>query len=147
MLATARTLLGRPIDVIGMDACLMAMAEVGYQVAPSASVFVGSQESEPGDGWPYDRILAALDANPAMDAAALGKEIVADYVASYPASEPVTQSAVTLAALTEVRKQAGVLGLAPGESATAKVLCSIGRRMLASPWARAEPMLRAPPRR
>jgi hypothetical protein len=101
---------GRPFDVIGMDACLMSMVETGLQVQKSGAVCCGSQEIEPGDGWPYDRILAKLAANPAMDGKALTSLIAKEFVASYSRDEPVTQSAFTLAALPKVAQAANALG-------------------------------------
>jgi len=91
--------LKRKIDIIGMDACLMSMAEVAYQMRDVADYSVGSEETEPGDGWPYDRILKALAAKPAMTPEELSKTIVTQYLASYKATENVTQSAVKLAGL------------------------------------------------
>src|SRR5512143_548059 len=51
VLARIAKRLTRKLDVLGMDACLMSMAEVAYQLRDSAGVAVGSQEEEPGDGW------------------------------------------------------------------------------------------------
>lgn len=82
------------LDIVGFDACLMAMLEVGYQIKDYADIMVASEDAEPWDGWPYDPILLALTANPAMSASALATEIVNDYVASYILIE--TQSAVAL---------------------------------------------------
>lgn len=100
----------RKFDVIGMDACLMSMVETGLQVQQSGEVFCGSQEVEPGDGWPYDRIFKALAAKPEMDGRELCKIIVKEFVTSYPKSQAVTQSAFDLATLTEVQKAANELG-------------------------------------
>ena len=55
-----------------MDACLMAMIEVQYQVRKFADVMVASQEVEPMHGWPYTEILEKLNLRPTMDAAELG---------------------------------------------------------------------------
>ncbi len=101
---------GRPFDVIGMDACLMSMVETGLQVQKSGTVYCGSQEIEPGNGWPYDRILAKLAASPGMDGKALTSVIAHEFVASYSREEPVTQSAFTLAALPRVGRAAHALG-------------------------------------
>ncbi|HIJ94634.1 MAG TPA: peptidase C11 [Desulfuromonadales bacterium] len=91
--------LGRTIDILGMDACLMSMAEVYYQIRNVAEYSVGSEESEPGEGWPYDRILTALAAKPDMSPEELSKTIVSQYLASYKVGDNVTQSAVKLAEL------------------------------------------------
>jgi clostripain len=92
---------GQTLDIVGFDACLMQMIEVAYQVMGSASrplvsMTVGSEETEPGDGWDYAATLAALTADPTMTPAELGTQIVNDYVDSYSSSWDITQSAVDL---------------------------------------------------
>ena len=52
--------LGRKIDVLGMDTCLMGSAEVASQIAPYVNYMVASEDVIPRDSWPYDRILARL---------------------------------------------------------------------------------------
>ena len=100
----------KKFDVIGMDACLMSMVENGLQVQGAGDVFCGSQEIEPGNGWPYDRILKELTSKPTMTGKELTSVIVKEFVASYTKAEAVTQSAFDLAALTAVRKAADALG-------------------------------------
>ncbi len=95
VLAGARTLLKRKLDILGMDACLMSMAEVGYQIHDSAAFTVGSEQTEPLDGWPYHTILAGLAKNPAMTPRDLSALIVKKYLASY-TRDAVTQSACDL---------------------------------------------------
>lgn len=97
VLAGATALIGAKLDLLGMDACLMSMAEVGYQIRGGARFTVGSEQTEPGDGWPYDRILALLAKHPEMDAGDLAAAIVKAYLASYAAADGVTQSACDLA--------------------------------------------------
>jgi hypothetical protein len=94
--ATAEAI-GAKLDLLGMDACLMSMAEVGYQISESAAILVGSEQTEPGDGWPYDKVLGALAKHPEMEARDLGALIVKEYLASYEAADGVTQSACDLA--------------------------------------------------
>ncbi len=85
----------QPIDLVGFDACLMAMWEVDNQIKPFAStVSVSSEETEPFDGWPYNTILNDLKANPTWPAAVLGADIVQRYYESYGNNE--TQSAKDL---------------------------------------------------
>jgi hypothetical protein len=95
----------RHLNIIGMDACLMAMIEVQYQVRKFADVMVASQEVEPMKGWPYDTILADLAARPAMSPQELSTLIVDRFVESYvPDSRrqpDVTQSAIDLSRLGE----------------------------------------------
>jgi hypothetical protein len=102
VLTAARKVFGGKIDALGMDACLMNMAEVAYQVRNAAQVLIGSQEVEPADGWPYDKVLRDLAQNPDMTAAELGKVVVNRYLASYGANDGVTQSALDLAKATKL---------------------------------------------
>jgi hypothetical protein len=95
VLADTKKLLKRKLDILGMDACLMSMAEVGYQVCESADFTVGSEQTEPADGWPYTDILGELAKHPAMTPRDLSALIVDKYIASY-SGEEVTQSACDL---------------------------------------------------
>ena len=71
------------MDLVGFDACLMAMVEVAYEIREHGDVMVGSEKTEPNDGWPWDTILSDLAATPAMSAAQLGEAIVSRYYQSY----------------------------------------------------------------
>ena len=103
MLQSAHEALGRKVDLVGMDACLMTMLEVAYQIRDHAQVLVGSEEVEPGDGWPHDRILRDLTARPGMRAAELATTIVRRYVESYRGTgQAATQSAIDLAKLDDL---------------------------------------------
>jgi hypothetical protein len=115
--------LARKIDILGMDACLMSMAEVAYQMRDVADYTVGSEETEPGDGWPYDRILKSLAAKPTLTPEDLSKTIVSQYLASYKAGDNVTQSAMKLAALKPLAS--AVDGLA---KALSKILADAASR-------------------
>jgi hypothetical protein len=82
-----------PIDVLGFDACLMNLVEVSYELRDTVGYIVGSEEVEPGDGWPYDGVLNELVAAPDLS----GKEAAARFVDKYMDSyrgDTVTQSAV-----------------------------------------------------
>ncbi len=70
---------GIDIDILGMDACLMAMVEVVGEIRDNASVFIGSEVNEPGDGWPYDLFINDLQYNPRMSLAELGHTVVQRY--------------------------------------------------------------------
>ncbi len=86
-IAKAAQALGRPLDLVGMNACQMSSAEVAYQLRGSAEVYVASQEDMPVQGWPYDDILPRVAAQPGMDAAALGTLVVERYLAYFQASQ------------------------------------------------------------
>lgn len=63
-LAAFSDALGRKIDVYGSDACLMAMVEVYAEMLDSVDYAVGSQELEPGEGWPYADWIDSWGATP-----------------------------------------------------------------------------------
>jgi hypothetical protein len=112
VLTAVKVKLKRKIDLVGFDACLMNIIEVAYQLRGTASFVVGSEEVEPGDGWPYDRILADLAAKPTMSPEQLGSAIVHHYAESYK-GDSVTQSLLDLskapAAAQAVDRLAGAL--------------------------------------
>lgn len=62
-LATAKGALGRSLDLVGFDCCLMGMVEVAYELKDVADHFVASEETEPGDGWEYDGVLPQIGAS------------------------------------------------------------------------------------
>ncbi len=96
--------IGKNIDIVGMDACLMAMTEVAYQIKDYADILVTSEESEPEGGWPYDTILSQLVSNPLMSPKELATDIVDKYIYSYPFSN-VTQSAIDLSYIDSLASQ------------------------------------------
>ncbi len=102
VLASVKKKLKRKIDIVGMDACLMSMAEVIYQLREVADFTIGSTEVEPNEGWPYDKILAALVKKPAQTPAQLSVAVVKAYLASYGKNDDVTQSAFDTSELAPV---------------------------------------------
>ena len=93
--------LGIEIDVIGFDACLMGMMEVAYQLRDYVNYVVFSEETEPGDGWPYDDILADLISDPLMSPSELAVKMAQRYIESYDYGSQgyyseATQSAVNI---------------------------------------------------
>lgn len=86
-------------DIIGFDACLMNTIEVDFQLKDTARIIIGSEETEPGAGWPYDKVLAAIAENPNMSPEDFATVIVDSYIKSYDLGangEPVTMAAVNL---------------------------------------------------
>jgi hypothetical protein len=71
------------LDILGFDACLMAMIETAYAVAPSTRLMVASEELEPGDGWQYAKWLDKVVANPQMSGVDVGKAVVSSYADHY----------------------------------------------------------------
>jgi len=97
---------GIHLDVINFDACLMAMYEVAYEFAGLADYMVFSEEVEPGNGDPYDTILADLKSRPTMTGAELSQSIVEKYHAYYSTpgtrQEKTTKSAVDMARIPDL---------------------------------------------
>src|SRR5215212_4104318 len=65
-LAAATERIGRKIDILGMDACLMSGIEVCYQVRDSVRFTVAPEGFGPLDGWPYDEIFTKLVRKPSL---------------------------------------------------------------------------------
>jgi hypothetical protein len=109
-LANITSTVGKKIDVLAFDACLMGTIEVAYQVRDYVNYMVASEETEPNDGCPYDMILTELAASPSMSPAQLASTIVTKYVSSYTDGLPNPEDAphVTSAAfnLTKVDEAA-----------------------------------------
>jgi hypothetical protein len=82
------------LAILGFDACLMNMLEIAYQLREETELLVGSQQTEPGDGWPYDKVLAAMNAGPTPEA--MARAIVRVYLRECRkvGDSNVTQSAV-----------------------------------------------------
>jgi len=131
VLAGICALLGRKIDLLGMDACLMNMVEVAYQLRESVNVIVGSEIEEPFDGWPYAEILTRLTARPRQDAAVLARWIVKSYLLSYKGKdETVTQSALDVARIGEMTAKVDAL------SASLLAALDTDAKLIANAWRR-----------
>jgi len=100
-----------PIDVIGFDACLMAMIEVDYEVYPYCKFRVGSEESEPFDGWDYEASMGWLIANSTSDPDQLAPRIVTDYINFYGTGGFETQSAVDLSQIPPLAAEVNTLAV------------------------------------
>ncbi len=88
---------GETVDIIGMDACLMAMVEVAYQLRNNATFLVASQEVEPMAGWDYTRLLQTMVGNPTLRPEHLAQTMVDLYMDSYVGqNQSITQSATIL---------------------------------------------------
>ncbi|HIE08505.1 MAG TPA: hypothetical protein EYP65_01490 [Armatimonadetes bacterium] len=94
---------GAFVDILGFDACLMQMTEIAYEVRGYARYMVASEENEPWEGWPYDRVLSNLVSNPTMTPLELAKAIVDEYIA-YVDSTGWTLSVADLSRMDEVGK-------------------------------------------
>jgi hypothetical protein len=88
----------QPLELLGMDACLMANLEVAYEVRKAVRYLVASEELVPAHSWPYKEIYGAVRANPQMGGAEFAKLVVERYVDFYTLNPP-TRGDVTKIAL------------------------------------------------
>ncbi|MCX7925388.1 MAG: clostripain-related cysteine peptidase [Fimbriimonadales bacterium] len=94
------------MDVLLFDASLMQMLEVAYECRNIARYIVGSEESPPGEGYPYHEILKPLmdnsDIAPVQWVSAIPNIFVNWYHANFPSYRNITQSAVDASRLDAV---------------------------------------------
>jgi len=95
-------------DVVAFDACLMGMHEVALALRGVANVLVGSEEIEPGNGYPYDTILTKLQDTPTQSPSELGTTIVDEYANWFEdgyKSRSVTNSVIDLSKTEDANDQ------------------------------------------
>jgi hypothetical protein len=140
--AQIHQLLGRRLDVLGLDACLMANFETTVELVSHVRVFVGSAAREPVAGWDYPAIRRGLAARPEMAATDLGALVVDTYAERFRLPVPprsVTLTAVATSAMGRVVSAVDRLGDAlatylADDAAAATGLCDNQR----SRWAQLE---------
>jgi len=107
---------GKLIDIIGMDNCLMSMAEICYELRDVTEIVVGCESFSPISGWPYRQILERFCTDFSKPNLPTGKSvtveaakaIVEEYVNFYAtywmAGLSVTQSALNVAKVEELQR-------------------------------------------
>jgi len=78
-LSTICANIGRPLDIVGFDACAMGSVEVGYQIREYADYYVASEGGTPFLGLAYDRPLWALTNESTMTPLEFANQIVSGY--------------------------------------------------------------------
>jgi len=103
-------LAGGGVDIVAWDASLMQMLEVAYEAKEHAAYIVGSEESPPGEGYPYKEILQRFMANPSASSLTLAKAFV-DAMVDNPAyaNRKITQSVIDASKLSGLAAAANVL--------------------------------------
>jgi hypothetical protein len=98
-------ILGKKIDILGMDACLMAMVEIAYQVKNYACYLVASQNIEKVPGWFYSYFLKRLTKSVSpMTPDQLAKSIVSSFALfNKYRNQSYTQSAIKLDMIEELK--------------------------------------------
>ncbi len=90
----------KKFSIIGFDACLMAMLEIGSLIKKHANIMVGSQEVELGTGWNYQKVLQPFTTK-ALEKKEFARHIVTAYEETYKKiTNDYTQSAISLDDIT-----------------------------------------------
>lgn len=98
-----QALANQHLDIIAFDASLMQMIEVAYEIRDHADFVAGSEESPPGEGYPYDAVFQGFRNTPDGTTKDLSKGFVTgminnpDYV-----NRKITQSVLETAKLPAV---------------------------------------------
>jgi hypothetical protein len=107
---------GGRVDLLAMDACLMQMIEVAYEMKDTKiSHIAASEEVEPASGYPYDKWLAPLAMDPAMGAGELGTIVAREYLKANPdgfMGKGLTYSVVEVAKVPQLAAKMDVLAKA-----------------------------------
>jgi hypothetical protein len=82
------------IDVTAFDSSLMQMMEVAYEIRNRTDLVVGSEESPPGEGYPYEAWIGPLVDNPDLTPRDLARLIVNQTIETMGDRFALTQSAV-----------------------------------------------------
>ncbi len=101
-----KKMLGKNLDILGMDACLMAMTEVGYQVKDNVDLLVGSQQTEPADGWGYQNFVGDITKAPTLSSMELAKSMIEAYKGMYKNdvdASDYTQSVIRLNVINDLK--------------------------------------------
>jgi hypothetical protein len=109
-LVEVRNILGRKVGILAMDACLMQMIEVAWEVRDCAEVMVASEDLQPFNGFPYDTFFQTLVANPDLNAREYARLLPDLFARSYTGGSQGTE-AVTLSSLDLTRLEPAVADL------------------------------------
>lgn len=90
-----QALSGHHFEILSWDCSLMQMMEVVYECRDFADLIVGSEESPPGEGYPYDRVFAPFRDQPDESSVNLSRNFVTGML-SVPeyANRKITQSVI-----------------------------------------------------
>ncbi len=83
---------GRKWDLVAWDSSLMQILEVAHEIKDETDWIVGSEESPPGRGYPYQLWVDKLIANPDGDGRFVGEAICTAMFDGYGNSDRITES-------------------------------------------------------
>ncbi len=123
--AEIEKILGKKLDVMSHDACLMGMLEICAEQYEHCEYFLCSEETEPGDGYAYDLMFGPLAKNPGMSTVDAVKSMVKGFGQYYASQSGTTTAALDMSKIknvigkTEALADALVAGLKTPEAKTA----------------------------
>lgn len=103
-MAHAAHTMGHKVDIYGSDACLMGMAEVANEMSDYVKYFAGSQDLEPGEGWPYKTFLQDWTGKKNASSVFVLKSLAKRYLEFYSGMSGITMSAYDLSKLNKFNK-------------------------------------------
>ncbi|OGS42418.1 MAG: hypothetical protein A3K67_05775 [Euryarchaeota archaeon RBG_16_62_10] len=100
-LAGATSSIGRPLDMVVIDACAEATLEMMYEIRDYSRYLVASELPVPFEGLPYGRVLEGLTEDPETSVSDFGSHIADEFIAWSTVSSPYStaMSVIDLAAL------------------------------------------------
>ncbi len=104
---------GKKLDIIGMDACYMSMAEICYELREQADILIGAEGLVPTLGWPYSKFLMRAHQEKAckkrpLDTNEVATLIVKEFVEHYQAYDTsVDLAAIKLESMGALKKAFG----------------------------------------
>ncbi len=94
---------GHTFDIIAWDASLMQMLEIACEARDHAAYVVGSEESPPGEGYPYNTIFGQFASSPSASSLTLAKAFVDGMVNNQAyANRKITQSVIDTSRLSSL---------------------------------------------
>ncbi len=109
LLSEVRKVLGKKLNLLVFDACIMGQIEVASEVCADAEIFVASEALVPLDGFPYEESFKPVMNRPSMTPAEFAQALVDAYADSYndgsQGSIPVTISAIDLTRLESFNQE------------------------------------------
>jgi hypothetical protein len=94
------------LDMVLFEMCNMGMVEATYELRDLCDVVVGTELTQDYEGIPWERTMAALDAQPGMGTMDLGRLMVDDLVWSYRYQNNDAKAIATLTATDQSRQAA-----------------------------------------
>ena len=93
-----------PLELVGLDACLMATVDVANILSGFSRYMVASEETEPGNGWNYTGWLGALAKKPSMDGLLLGKVMCDTYMAGCRENDTEMDATLSVTDLSKIKE-------------------------------------------